>query len=360
MSATGTRPPLFDPEPGSFDDDVDPPRFPHRPSGRRGGGVRPDDASPRWVRPFLLGGLVLVALLSLLSFLGGGHAEDPSTPAVPATAPAVAQEPPPTPEPAPPPAATPAPAEAVASAPLVPADDVARPGPTADDADLLVARAFAAQFAHDYLNLDEANPQVRQRNLRAYLAPGLDPQLGWDGTGTQVAVLTVPVDATRTDRGVTITVAAQVTGRDAPRWVHLAVPLGQDDVGRWAVIAAPGYVPRPEPGAPAPADGPALDEALGSALQPAAQALFTAFATDEVVRLDGVTSPGSTIRGLDGQVELVGVGPLQVHRGAGPARTAEVEVTWRDEVTRTTLAQRYTLDLLEDDGAWLVHAVTNS
>ena len=86
MSTTGTRPPLFDPEPGSFDDDVDAPLFPHRPGGgRRAAGRQNQDDSPRWVRPFLLGGLVLVAILSLLAFLGDG-ANDPavSTGGVPA------------------------------------------------------------------------------------------------------------------------------------------------------------------------------------------------------------------------------------------------------------------------------------
>ncbi|MGI9018586.1 MAG: conjugal transfer protein [Euzebya sp.] len=368
MSTTGARPPLFDPDPeqGPSEGPSTPPQFPlKRSSGRDAKGRKQrggNTPSPAWVRPFIIGGLVLIALVTLLSLFTGNDGGDPSpsSTTVPAQSDPVVQ---PGPDSQASSATRPVGGtSAVATDPTPsaqaspPVDDV----PVAGDlpADLQVATAFAVQFAHDYLNLSEANPQIRERELRAYLAPGLDSQLGWDGLGEQLAVLTVPLDVVRTDNGVVVTVASQVTGSDAPRWVHLAVPLAQDGNGRWAVIAPPAFVPRPQAGTPEPATNPPVDEAQGATLQPKMQELFTVFAEAQTVQIDGITADGSRIRGLSGQQQLASVGQVEVFVGDGDEREAQIQVAWRDPVTNATFTQRYRLSLVANGNALLVSGIS--
>ncbi len=384
VSATGTRPPLFDPDPD--DGDIgSAPRFPLQRTPRGGRRRGKGDSSPAWVRPFIFGGLVLIAILSLASILtsggDGAGADDPSADALPADAqPADAQ---PADEPAPAddvaveadPAAAPDRAdEQVAEDPVAEdlaaaaaADDASGSDPDGAIADAATstgrphAEAFAVQFAHDYLNFDAAAPEVRERELAAYLAPGLDPQLGWDGQGSQLAVLTVPVASRAEGERTVVTVAAQVTGRDAPRWVHLDVPLVQDGDGRWAVVAPPAFVPRPQAGSPSVGgDDVALDAEIGEQLQPRMTQLFTAYASQQAVEVDGVTVDDAAIRGLGGQVELAEVGTLEVEAGDADRRTARITVSWADEVTASTLSQAYVLTLVGQGGDWLVESIAAS
>ncbi len=358
MSAAGTRPPLFDPD-REFDrlgpeGGGRPPRFPaRRTTSRR--------RSPlRVVLVVLL--LVAVVVLVAAAVTGrddGGTAAGPE-PDVPVTAPAApddaaAQDPAP-------PAAEGQPGESAAdeAAADAAADDAAPggddPAVPAEPVDLQAASAFAAQFAHDYLNWDEGRPEVRARTLASYLAPGLDPQLGWDGSGVQVAVLTLPVAVRPTASGVEVTVAVEVTGVQAPRWVHLAVPLAADDEGRWAVTAPPAFVPRPAAGSPdTPPDAP-VDVDLTAALADHLETLLTAYATSDVVTVEGVTAPDAAIPGLRGQLALAEVAAFEVRREAdGPVGHATV--VWHDEVTGATLTQAYRLPLVQVADGWRVGAV---
>lgn len=385
MSSTGTRPPLFDPEPGGFDDE--------RGSGRQRGGARPgyprtrsggsSSTSPRWVRPFILGGLVLIALISLASIFGGGGTPSPAPAADPAAIvdPAeagdgdadaadptigigVAAD---TPGDARPDTTDPADTDtdratdhttdagtAAGAAVAQAAPDAA---PIAADPAVQAATAFAVQFAHDYLNYDEASPEAREQQLRAYLAPDLDPQLGWGGQGVQIAVLTVPVATEVDGDAVVVTVASHVSGAGRTRWVHLAVALSQDDRGRWAVVAPPAYVPRPAPGTPEVDAGFEVDQALSGELTPAMTELFRTFAAEREVDVAGITAPGSAIRGLGGQVAFSRVDTVRIRAGGDDAREGLVTVTWDDDETGGTTSQRYRIQLVASDGGWLVESI---
>jgi hypothetical protein len=228
--------------------------------------------------------------------------------------------------------------------------------PVALTPELQQATAFAVQFAHDYLNYDQERPEVRERELRAYLAPGLDPQLGWNGQGTQLAVLTVPISAVGGAGSATVIVAAQVTGADAPRWVHLSVPVLQDDRGRWAVSAQPAYVPRPGAGNP-DIEAPGVDQALSIELTPAMEQFFTAYASEVEVAIAGVTSPESSIRGLAAQVTFSGIDAVRIEAGDPASRQGTVSVTWVDPVTDGSIAQTYDLRLIASDGSWLIEGI---
>lgn len=411
MSSTGTRPPLFGPDPdggggagGGFDGDPGAPRqqFPLRRTGSGGPGRPPpppgSSSSPRWVRPFLIGGLLLVAVVLLLSVFGGDDpgpdqpagdpdagqddpvaedpvAEDPvadaavgddtaaEDPAVDVAAEADDDIPAADPDPsADPDAAEPTPEGSSdtpgADAPTQGAEGQGAEGQGAfSAADLQIASAFAVQFAHDYLNYDQAQPGVRERELGAYLAPDLDPQLGWDGQGTQLAVLTVPIETAADDDRVVVTIAAQVTGQDAPRWVHLAVPLARDDRSRWAVTAAPAYVPRPAAGTPTGAEPVEVDEALSGALTEPMTQLFQAYGAEAIVSVAGVTAAQADIRGLGGLVTFTQVDAVRITAGDDTAREGTVTVTWEDPVTGGSFRQDYEVSLAGAEGSWLVQEV---
>jgi hypothetical protein len=71
-----------------------------------------------------------------------------------------------------------------------------------------------------------------------------------------------------------------------------------------------------------------------------------------------VTAPGSTIRGLAGQVTFSRVDTVRVATGVGQERDALVTVTWTDNVTGGAVSQRYLVHLVAaEDGGWLVDAV---
>lgn len=213
------------------------------------------------------------------------------------------------------------------------------------------AAGFAVQFANSYLNYDAEAPDIRERELSAFLAAGLDPQLGWDGQGRQVAALTVALEvAEQPDGRVEVIVAAQVTGPRAPRWVHLAVPLAADADGRWAVIAPPSFVPRPAAGRPIVPAAPPVDLALSEELAGPVAEVMAVYGAEPVVSVPGLTAPDATIRGLSGAFALVEVTSVSVHAGDGPVRTAEVVVTWDNEVTGGQVSQGYTVELVQSDG----------
>lgn len=339
-------------------------------SGGRPGPLVSPGGPPPWLRWVLLGvGIVVLGVIAVLVFGGTGDdtqtgdaSPDVSAAAPPSAAGDVADQP----ADAESPAAGSAQVEG-AAAPEAAAtgNDTAEDRPTgagevgAIDPELQGAAGFAVQFANSYLNYDEAQPDVRARELAAYLAPGLDAQLGWSGTGRQLAALVIALRAEPTDDGsVVVTVAAQVTGTDAPRWVHLAVPLRQDDRARWAVTAPPAFVPRPSPGNPTLPTPPASDDALGAQLTDAVTQAFVAFGTSATVDLPGITAEDARIRGLDGQFAFVRLAELVVHDGGDTARTAMARVVWRNDIAGGEIEQTYRLELTAAGNAWLIEAIT--
>ncbi|MFI9846523.1 conjugal transfer protein, partial [Nonomuraea sp. NPDC051941] len=96
--------------------------------------------------------------------------------------------------------------------------------------------AFAAQFAGVYLNFSPDDAASRSRKLGAFLAEGMDPQMGWDGYGKFAAVAIQPYDIEASDaHNALVSVAFQ----SGPRRLMLSVPLyysGDEAGGRFAVV----------------------------------------------------------------------------------------------------------------------------
>jgi hypothetical protein len=216
------------------------------------------------------------------------------------------------------------------------------------------AAVFAARFAHDYLSYDSKDPNARREQLSGYINDSFDPLVGWDGSGRQVAVNSIPVDVEvhSEDLGV-VTVAVNVSG---PRWVYLAVPITAEGDGL-VVAERPALVPAPEI-ADAPTDNVLFgiedpDPALAGRVQPSIESFFKAFASGKDADLAYFLPPGRTLSGLDGAVELDAIESLEVAQGGGQ-REAIARVRWLDPLTGGALTQTYRFTLVERDGRWYV------
>jgi hypothetical protein len=245
-------------------------------------------------------------------------------------------------------------AERAATAPAPSAPASVRAGAPVEEFPVQAASAFAVQFANDYLSWDEQLPHVREAALAAYLPADADRRLGWSGQGAQIAVLVVVVDVEVVDpTQALVTVAAEITGAEGGRWVHLAVPVGRDERGRLVVTSAPALVPAPAPGQAPPVPPVDSDEETANALRPLLATFFRAFADGDREQLAAVTSDKAARAGLDGVVAFDALGHVTVARG-GSRRDATAQVRWRDDVTGSLFTQDYRLVVVRTGDDWWV------
>ena len=233
------------------------------------------------------------------------------------------------------------------------------------------ARAVATRYAVSYLTWDEGNVDARPAQIGLDLAAGLDGRAGWNGRGKQTADVAYPGEVKPDSNGVTAVVDVRVHVRSYVKrgtnwaagpvtWERLSVPVAQT-AARVVASGPPTFVPderaalpdnMPEAGAP--------DDDLTAVTQKDAEAFFSAYAESDN-KVSAVTSPGSTIRSLNGAVKFGELKDWQVYTGNDDERRATAAVTW-DGAGDTTLDQTYTLTLrrtVATDGAqrWQVAAV---
>ncbi len=216
------------------------------------------------------------------------------------------------------------------------------------------AEAFAVRFSSVYLEWDSSDPRTRAERLAAYIPEGADQQLGWGGNGTQVAVLILPVRTNViSERSAVVTVAAEVTGVSAPRWVHLSVPVYTDGRGRFVVTDVPALVPAPgEAEAPRPRIQ-ASDSELADALREPLTAFFRGYAGGGQGELEYLLAPGVDVGTLGGTVRFESL-RLSVPEG-GDRRDVTAEVRWADPVTQSTFTQTYQVTVAQgQDGRWYI------
>lgn len=191
----------------------------------------------------------------------------------------------------------------------------------------------------DYLGWSQLPETKRLTALSRYLAPGVDPTAGWLEAGQLVSATPIVVDTTLdADDRATVTVAVRVTGLEAARWIHLAVPVGRDDADGLAVVDLPRLVPAPVAGAPqvsAVAADPELVELLRSVVE--------ATVVGHLQALQAETGFEATEWAL-----------VSVSRLADGTATGRVEVQLTDTVTGGRLAQALHAYLVERDGGWEV------
>ncbi|GAA4926258.1 hypothetical protein GCM10023334_031910 [Nonomuraea thailandensis] len=187
--------------------------------------------------------------------------------------------------------------------------------------------AFAAQFAGVYLNFSPEDAASRSSKLAAFLAEGMDPQMGWDGYGKLAAVAVQPYDIEASDaRNAVVSVAFQ----SGPRRMLLSVPIyySGDDAGRRFVVAGrPAILP-----APAPADlpqvaAPESDDAAAAELKPQLEGFFKEYASGDAAGLQRYVAAGKSLPSFGGAFSFSQLKEVVVPVG-GATREIQAVVVW--------------------------------
>lgn len=300
--------------------------------------LRPEPHAPWLVR---VGSFIAVptaiALLALLSAI---------LLATPAGGPVVIAQPDPLPTPTP--STEPTPTPTPTPTPALPASPVPAPTPSATpttepvlapESWIVDAERLATAFALDYLSWPQTPEDQRATVLARYLAPGVDPSVGWRTPGPLVAAtpIVMHTQADGPDQ-VTVTVAVRITGDQTPRWVHLAVPLGRDAEDRAAVIDLPRLVPPAPTGTPTPPDwddDPVLRAATQDVVLSAVQA-----------HLDPL--------GVQTGFSTTAIQVTAVARTDARSATARVMVDLTDTITGAELSQALHVEVHRTDLTWSV------
>lgn len=186
------------------------------------------------------------------------------------------------------------------------------------------AEAYALEFGEAYLNFSPATATARALALAAFLPPGADPQLGWNGVGSQrVLDEQVAGVVVSSAHSALVTLLAQVGSGSL---VELGVPIYAAGTGM-SVSGDPALLPGPAKAVARPAGRPA-DRATEAALRSQLAGFFPAYASGDQATLDRFVTPGAHITGLGGAVSFGGIDAVYAPEG-GTTRTVSVTLTWR-------------------------------
>lgn len=231
-----------------------------------------------------------------------------------------------------------------------------------------LAEAYALQFGDVYLNFSPATSAQRAGALAAFLPPGADSQLGWNGAGSQqlqseqVASITV-----QNSHHAIVTLLALISGH----MMELGVPIYSADgglvvSGEPALLPAPARVTPPTP--PAAASDPATQTELTGQLP----SFFQAYASGDQATLSRFLVSGAQVTGLGGAVTFSSISQLEVPVG-GATRHITVTVVWNMAGTAPKsrpgaknspvsaapagLEMTYEMTVVQQNGSWDVKAI---
>jgi hypothetical protein len=228
-----------------------------------------------------------------------------------------------------------------------------------------LAEAYAMQFGDVYLNFSPATAAQRASQLAAYLPAGAtDPQLGWNGAGTQqLQSEQVASIAVRSPNYAVVTLLAQVNDK----LMELGVPIYSAS-GGLSVAGEPALTQGPAPAAPPAAPSGATDPGTQAQLLSQLRAFFRAYASGDQVTLGRFLAPGASITGLSGAVSFGSITGIEVPAG-GTTRQVTISVEWRvtpssSVPAKTTvgtapagLEMTYQLTVVRQGGTWYVKAI---
>ena len=228
-----------------------------------------------------------------------------------------------------------------------------------------MAEAYAMQFGDVYLNFSPAGAARRSRELAGFLGAGADPQLGWNGVGTQrlQAEQVAAVSITGSHSAVVTLLASLSSGR----MIELGVPIyaangGMIVSGNPALLPAPLRATLPTPGQSGD------DQATAAALQSQLPAFFEAFASGDRTTLARFTLPGARIDGLNGAVTFGAIDSVYAPAG-GSRRTISVTLTWRLPAlpnastsgsvgaANASIGMTYQMTVVRQQGSWDVASI---
>ncbi len=227
-----------------------------------------------------------------------------------------------------------------------------------------MAEAYALQFGDVYLNFSPASAVARSHGLARFVPAGTDPQLGWNGAGTQrlldeqVAGVSV-----LSSHSAVVTLLARLSGG---RLTELGVPIyaahgGMIVSGRPALLAGPAKVTPPAASQPA-------DQAAETSLQNQLPAFFEAFASGDRTTLARFIWPGARISGLDRAVTFGAINNVFAPTG-GARRQISVTVTWQlpaapaspadgtTGVAPAALQMTYQMTVVKQGSSWDVQSI---
>jgi hypothetical protein len=227
------------------------------------------------------------------------------------------------------------------------------------------AEAYALEFGNVYLNYSPATAAARSAALAAFLPPGADPELGWNGSGTQglLEEQVAGVDI-RSGHAAVVTLLARLSDGSL---VELGVPIYASGDGM-SVSAEPALLPGPAR-AVAPAIGQAAgDQATAAALQSQLTGFFQAYATGDAATLARFLAPGAQITGMAGVVSFGAIDAVYAPPG-GSVRTISVTVSWllpSERQPRSAgatasapagLQMTYAMTVVKRSGTWDVRSI---
>jgi hypothetical protein len=220
------------------------------------------------------------------------------------------------------------------------------------------ASSYALSFADVYLNYDPATAADRQKQLAQFIAPGVDPQLGWDNTGKSVlrSAQVSSVEAQDVNQAV-VTLLVQANGK----LFQLAVPVYAKD-GALAISGRPAALPAP-PRAALPAANQDRDSALETELQEPLTGFFKAYGSGDTAALQYYSDPPVT--GLSNAFGFSALKEINAPRGDVASRTINATVVWQvspgqGKASSGTLEQTYQLTMVKKDGKWYVTDIRGS
>jgi hypothetical protein len=220
------------------------------------------------------------------------------------------------------------------------------------------ASSYALSFADVYLNYDPATAADRQKLLAQFIAPGVDPQLGWDSTGKSVlrSAQVSSVEAQDVNRAV-VTLLVQANGK----MFQLAVPVYAKD-GALAISGRPAALPAP-PRAALPAADQDRDSALETELQEPLTGFFKAYGSGDTAALQRYSDP--PLAGLGNAFIFSALKEINTPRGDAASRTVNATVIWQvapaqPKASGGTLEQTYQLTMMKKDGNWYVTSIQGS
>jgi Conjugative transposon protein TcpC len=186
------------------------------------------------------------------------------------------------------------------------------------------AEAYALEFGNVYLNYSPATAAARSAELAAFLPPGTDPQLGWNGAGTQRLLdEQVAGIAVRSRHAAVVTLLAQLANGGL---VQLGVPIYASGDGM-SVSGEPALLPAPAMAVAPPTGRAGRDQSTAAALQTQLAGFFAAYASGDEATLARFLAPGAHVTGLAGAVEFGAIDAVDAPAG-GSTRTISVTVSW--------------------------------
>ncbi|MER0477173.1 conjugal transfer protein [Streptomyces sp. Edi2] len=226
------------------------------------------------------------------------------------------------------------------------------------------AQQVAARFARSYMNWNAQEPDARAKELEADLAKGIDPKLGWNGSGVQLVAQTIPGTVTqvggkrarvRVDVRVSTVTGSGKNQRTATSWRGLEVPVAQGE-GRVVVTGQPAMVGMPTAAGYKAPEGPEADTQLAGTTRETVKDFLKSWALGSE---DQAAAPGADIEPLGSGLALDTLDSWVVDAGTGDKRSGTATVRWKLGGAQIQQTYQITLTKVSASSAsrWQVEAV---